>query len=129
MIQETPRPAARGEAHRAAGLEALGGAFDPHNHKAISGRQGIEQLDAALLRLFPSIPDDARKFLRKPLARLHKVAPKFLTSKQDWGAELRFAATVYEIVASEGRARRLSDVAALLLRLDHREFQKHEATT
>jgi hypothetical protein len=54
----------------------------------------------ALLRLFPKIPVDARRFLRRPLARWHVAATKFLQSPRQRVDDLRFTATLFSIMAS-----------------------------
>jgi hypothetical protein len=40
-------------------------------------------LDSALRRMFPGIPDDACRFLRRPLRRWHAAVVKLLSSQQD----------------------------------------------
>ena len=58
------------------------------------------ELDKALRRLFPSIPDDARRFLRRPLRGWHAAAVKFLSSQKDTFNGLIFVNAHYRIFIS-----------------------------
>ena len=59
-----------------------------------------DALDLALQRLFPNAPLDVRRFLRRPLARWHVAATKFLQSPQQRADDLRFLAAIISIAAS-----------------------------
>ena len=59
-----------------------------------------DALDFALQLLFSKIPVDARRFLRRPLARWHVAVTKFLQSPQQRADDLRFTAAIFSIAAS-----------------------------
>jgi hypothetical protein len=67
---------------------------------------GSPVLDAALRRIFPSIPDDARRSLRTPLRRWHAATVKFLLSEQNHFDDLRFAEKQLAIFNSQPPHRR-----------------------
>jgi hypothetical protein len=56
--------------------------------------------------MFPSIPDDARRFLRGPLRRWHVAAVKFLRSQQDRFDDLVFTEEQLRIFISSPSNRR-----------------------
>jgi hypothetical protein len=59
-----------------------------------------DALDLALQRMFPKSPVDARRFLRRPLARWHVAATRFLQSRQLRADDTRFVAATFSIAAS-----------------------------
>jgi hypothetical protein len=63
-------------------------------------------LDTALLRLFPEIPDRARRILRQPLKRWYSGAMKFLKSPQERTDDLLFAAVCISLPALYAAQRR-----------------------
>jgi hypothetical protein len=87
-------------------------------------------LDSALRRMFPYIPDDARRFLRHPLRRWHVAAVKYLSSQQDrfddlvlTDAQLRIFISCPSnrrgwVAAMFGGLRREVDAALVLLAAD-----------
>jgi hypothetical protein len=60
----------------------------------------------ALRRMFPSIPDDARRFLRRPLRRWRLAAAKFLRSQQNHFDDLVFSQEQLRIFISSPSNRR-----------------------
>jgi hypothetical protein len=72
-----------------------------------------QKLDTALLRLFPEIPDDARRILRGPLKRWHRGAVTFLSSQQTWVDNHTFA-SVWFGLAGLYAAEKQTHVATLL---------------
>jgi hypothetical protein len=47
--------------------------------------------------MFPSIPDDARIFLRKPLQRWRRATHRYLGSARDWRDDIEFGAEILAI--------------------------------
>jgi hypothetical protein len=71
------------------------------------------ELDTALLRLFPKIPDDARRTLRDPLKRCQRGAVKFLSSPQTRVDDHLFASVCLGLPGLYAAEKR-PDIAALL---------------
>lgn len=71
-----------------------------------------DALDIALQRMFPNIPADARRFLRRPLARWHDAAFIFLRSPLKRADDFRFSAALFSISASSPEHRQ-SETAAM----------------
>jgi hypothetical protein len=121
MPPKAPRPPIRENRIDGAGSEFLGGHSIPKTIKTRSREQDIEKLDCALLRLFPNIPNDVRKALRRPLAQWRKAAAEFLASKQDQRADLEFSKVWLEIAAQGPRCQevdRQTLIGGLLKEID-----------
>ena len=76
----------------------------------------IAILDTALLRLFPKIPDGARRSLRQPLKRWYRGTIKFLQSTQSTDDDRLFL-SVWLSLPSLYRTERREHVGALLCSL------------